>query len=142
MKNYKKLDDCLESIPESDIAAKWATVCKTLGWFILIIFIIAGILIGSESNSDGILVFFAISFLGSLISVSFLGFGALLDAAAAISQSSAETSRMMYLCLSDNSADISSNNETLNTGNTERPTDSCPAPLSGKTPPLNLPNIE
>ena len=108
MNKPKKFEDCFENVSEAITAANWATICRIIGWIILVICFIVGIVLAADAYVGGFAIFLGCSIGGFIVAATFWILGAILDALASSAQSNAETARMTYWHLY---ADIKTTNQ-------------------------------
>lgn len=96
MNKPKNFEDCFEDVPESITAANRATFCRYIGWIILVICIIAGIVLSIDAPVSGFAILTGFCIGGNIIASTFWILGAILNALASSTQSNAETARMTY----------------------------------------------
>ena len=113
MDKPKKFEDCFEIIPETITANNWASICKALGGAMVGFSLMLGIIVGANAEDSGFLIFLAILSGGFVTAVGFWILGAILETLASSAQSNAETARMTYWQLCNNTKTAPQKNSAI-----------------------------
>lgn len=106
MDKVQKFEDCFEVVAEAANAKAWANICKIVGWVIVGVFALIGIIAGALGEEGGFLIFLVAVIAGFISAATFWILGAVLDALASSAQSNAETARMTYFRMQADSKEL------------------------------------